>query len=426
MTDEEQDKEKEDATEEQEMKATQELLEEQYEDWGSRKLQEREQEDRIMRSQIPKIKGRSQGGKREQDQEKGGRCKKLKYRREEEDWGDIQLPFTDIREQNDHTSLEKLPPLEQRSNPRRSRQRSIRELLVPPSAAPEGSPPEPLGSILESDLKNEEISVVELHEEQLDTQMMNKEVEVQDKMTKRTQEDVLEISLASNNEKNDLSTTPSCAYREEKANEKVVEDERKVVFTPPEQVEMMEKDDVEDTISKEDKKVNKEDKNIREVYPNEENIEIPVGGEGVLTRLEGPTVGATNGDDEQSTSVENDVKEDNDDVFEDNVLMGVVHKCDIMRGGWCRTHQLMGKKLKVSAQKWRKDKTGVFKYMRTQTTKYICPGQSTTNRVTRNSTEVNIGQRLGDSGDNFPGPSLAILGVDNDLKGSVGCLKEKV
>ena len=48
------------------------------------------------------------------------------------------------------------------------------------------------------------------------------------------------------------------------------------------------------------------------------------------------------------------------------------------------------------------------------------------NRVTRNSAEVNIDQRLGDSGDNFPGPSLAILGVDNDLRGSVGCLKEKV
>ena len=82
--------------------------------------------------------------------------------------------------------------------------------------------------------------------------------------------------------------------------------------------------------------------------------------------------------------------------------------------------------MKVSAQKWRKDKFGVFKYMKTQTTKYICPGQSITTQVLRNPAEVNNSQRLGDSGDNFPGPSLAILGVDNDLKGSVGCLKEKV
>ena len=103
--------------------------------------------------------------------------------------------------------------------------------------------------------------------------------------------------------------------------------------------------------------------------------------------------------------------------------MGVVQKCDIVRGGRCRTHQLMSRKVKISAQKWRKGKFGVFKYMRTQTTKYICPVQSTTTRVHRNSAKVNNSQRVRDSGDNISGPSL---GLDNELEGSVGCLKEKV
>ena len=83
----------------------------------------------------------------------------------------------------------------------------------------------------------------------------------------------------------------------------------------------------------------------------------------------------------------------------------------------------MSRKEKVSTQKWRKDKFGVFKYMKTQTTKYICPGQSTTTRVHRNSAEVNNSQRVRDIGDNISGPSL---GLDNDLKGSAECLKEKV
>ena len=39
-----------------------------------------------------------------------------------------------------------LPPLEQRTVPRRSRQRLLRELLIPASEAPKGTPPEPAGS----------------------------------------------------------------------------------------------------------------------------------------------------------------------------------------------------------------------------------------------------------------------------------------
>ena len=79
--------------------------------------------------------------------------------------------------------------------------------------------------------------------------------------------------------------------------------------------------------------------------------------------------------------------------------------------------------MKVSAQKWRKDEFGVFKYMKTQTTKYICPGQNRTDVVTENSTGVNISQRKSDYDENFPGSDL---GLDNISEGSVECLKEKV
>ena len=113
-----------DAMEEQEKKAIQELLEEQLEDWG------RTQKDKALRSKIPKIKEKSQGGKREQEQKgEGARKKKLKYRREEDDWGETKFPSTDIRKryapsspvgESTNTLITELQPLEQRSNPRRS------------------------------------------------------------------------------------------------------------------------------------------------------------------------------------------------------------------------------------------------------------------------------------------------------------------
>ena len=53
---EEQDHEKLDAMEEQEKKEVQELLKEQLEDWGSDRIKEREQKDRALRSNNPKIK----------------------------------------------------------------------------------------------------------------------------------------------------------------------------------------------------------------------------------------------------------------------------------------------------------------------------------------------------------------------------------
>ena len=51
--------------------------------------------------------------------------------------------------------------------------------------------------------------------------------------------------------------------------------------------------------------------------------------------------------------------------------------CEFMRGGLCKTHKVMGKKIVVSAMKWRKDKSGTFKNMRTQHTKYICKLKNT-------------------------------------------------
>ena len=79
---EEQDHDKLDKLEEQEQKEVQELLDEQLEDWGSDKIKEREQKDKENRSNIPKIKEKSKGGKREQDQRgEGSRSKKLRYKR---------------------------------------------------------------------------------------------------------------------------------------------------------------------------------------------------------------------------------------------------------------------------------------------------------------------------------------------------------
>ena len=74
-----------------------------------------------------------------------------------------------------------------------------------------------------------------------------------------------------------------------------------------------------------------------------------------------------------------------------------------------------GKRLKVTSKKWRKDKSGCFKYMTTQTTKYICPGLSTTMRVHTDSTTGNNGRGVCDDKNNFVGSSL---GLDNNSEGS--------
>ena len=85
---EEQEQETVNAVEEQERletQETQELLDEQMKDWGSKKIREREQLDKAVRSQISRITGRSSVLKREHDSRKGGaRRKKMKYQKEDE------------------------------------------------------------------------------------------------------------------------------------------------------------------------------------------------------------------------------------------------------------------------------------------------------------------------------------------------------
>ena len=61
--------------------------------------------------------------------------------------------------------------------------------------------------------------------------------------------------------------------------------------------------------------------------------------------------------------------------------------------------------------------------MTTQTTKYICPGLSTTTRVHSESTTGNNGQGVRDVKNNFAGSSL---GLDNNSEGSQDCLKARV
>ena len=59
-------------------------------------------------------------------------------------------------------------------------------------------------------------------------------------------------------------------------------------------------------------------------------------------------------------------------------MMDDEKKSHFEKGGRCKTYQIMGKNLVIPSLKWRKDKSGIYKYMRTQTTKYICQSLSTT------------------------------------------------
>ena len=61
-------------------------------------------------------------------------------------------------------------------------------------------------------------------------------------------------------------------------------------------------------------------------------------------------------------------------------------KCEFKRGGMCKTHQKQGSKFKISVLKWQQDKSGLFKYVRTQQTKYTCNVKNTDRGVTDNST----------------------------------------
>ena len=159
---------------------------------------------------------------------------------------------------------------------------------------------------------------------------------------------------------------------------------------------------------------------------NQSDEVIQVWG-GTLTGIQAPAAGGMSSsvldDDEQPRCGNDDVGKTSTNEDNKKLLNDELPKCDIARGGWCKTHQLLGRKLKISSQKWRKDKSGCFKYMRTQTTKYICPGLSTTDKEHKNSTTGNIGQRDCENKDNFAGSSL---GLDNNTEGSTECLKARV
>ena len=82
---------------------------------------------------------------------------------------------------------------------------------------------------------------------------------------------------------------------------------------------------------------------------------------------------------------------------------------------------MMGRKVVIPSLKWREDKYGSYRYMRTQTTKYICMSKSTTSRRTIFAAEVENSQRFGD--DFCSGSSVGLVdsseGLPDSLKGRV-------
>ena len=82
----------------------------------------------------------------------------------------------------------------------------------------------------------------------------------------------------------------------------------------------------------------------------------------------------------------------------------------------------MGRKVVIPSLKWRQDKYGTFKYMKSQTTKYICVVKNTPLRNHSVTAEVEFGnsQRLRDINS---GPSE---GLDNRTGYLPDVLKERV
>ena len=105
-------------------------LEEQELEWGSQKRIQREQEDRNTGSWVQKIKGPVASKKREQEDNKGARSKRRKYAVEQEDWGEPSSQ-EQISECStiEYTTFWELPPKEQRTGGRRSKQKSIADYL---------------------------------------------------------------------------------------------------------------------------------------------------------------------------------------------------------------------------------------------------------------------------------------------------------
>ena len=80
--------------EEKEIREAVEQLEEQEKAWGSTRIQAREQELGSTKSRLGKITGKVGSQKREQAPIKGAAGKKLKYKVEQEDWGEEQISST--------------------------------------------------------------------------------------------------------------------------------------------------------------------------------------------------------------------------------------------------------------------------------------------------------------------------------------------
>ena len=121
--------------------------------------------------------------------------------------------------------------------------------------------------------------------------------------------------------------------------------------------------------------------------------------------------------------VDVDVRNEVVGTTEDKNVTGMREECVFARGGMCKTHQRMSKKVVIPSLKWRKDKFGNFKYMRSQTTKYICEVKNTPLRKNSVTAELEFGnnQRLRDN--TSSGPSEGLQNRSGDLP---DILKERV
>ena len=102
---------------------------------------------------------------------------------------------------------------------------------------------------------------------------------------------------------------------------------------------------------------------------------------------------------------------------EDGNVADMRDECVFARGGMCKTHQKMSKKIVIQSLKWRQDKFGIFKYMRSQTTKY----KNTPTREQSIAAEVGNSQRFREYTNS--GPSVGLSDRSGDLPDSV---KERV
>ena len=225
---EEQDMEKLIEEEEQEITANCKIVEEQTSMWGSRKYKEREQEDRVARNSLPKITGTVKSYKREQEEERGSRKKKIKYMKEPDNWGEANELEWLAGEQNQSSQLSpslpkpdwEQPPLEQIIRPKRSRQLTLSELLRAQAGAPKGEPPEPAGYDIEPEQEPslpEEDEQFEEHTNVKDQAPPTAEmIDDQDTSTRDDRRARSPPTVKENNKKSQVLTTPSIKMKVQK------------------------------------------------------------------------------------------------------------------------------------------------------------------------------------------------------------------